>query len=188
MGDKMPLSKKLQEITDRISHNRQQLLRSISELNEAQLNYKPEGAEWSICDIVHHLALTDEANAKLMSNMLKRARADSLPPDPSPDGSELHSVDEVLARMVEPKFQAPERVAPRSHLPLEESLARLKASREKVLGAVDELAGYDLSLLNFPHPFAGDLNVYQWMLIGSGHELRHTEQINRIKAQADFPQ
>ena len=181
------LSKKLQEITDWISRNRQKLLQSTSELNETQLNYKPEGAEWSICDIVHHLALTDEANAKLMSNMVKRARADSLPPDPSPDGSELHSVDEVFARMVEPKFQAPERVAPRSHLPVEESLARLNTSREKVLEAVAELAGYDLSRLTFPHPFAGDLNGYQWMLMAGGHEHRHGEQIKRMKALQDFP-
>jgi hypothetical protein len=184
----MPLSKKVQEIVDRNTHGREKLLGSISELNETQLNHKSEGAAWSICDIVHHLALTDEANAKLMSNLLKRARAESLPPDPSPDGSELHSADEVFARMAEPKFQAPDRVAPQAHLAVEESLARLKASRARTLEAVEELASYDLSGLTFPHPFAGDLNAYQWMLMGGGHEFRHVEQIKRIKAQPDFPQ
>ena len=69
----MPLSKKLQEIVDLITHNRDSMLQSISGLSDAQLNYKTEGDAWSICDIVHHLALTDEANAKLMSNLLKRA-------------------------------------------------------------------------------------------------------------------
>lgn len=183
----MPLSKKLQEIADRNSHSREKLLQSISDLSEAQLDFKTEGGAWSICDIVHHLALTDEANAKLMSNLLKRARADNLPPDSSPEGSELHSADEVFARMAEPKFQAPERVAPKSHLPVEESLARLKVSRAKTLEAVEELASYDLSQLTFPHPFAGDLNAYQWMLMGGGHEFRHAEQIKRMKALPDFP-
>jgi hypothetical protein len=183
----MSLSKKLQEIVDRNAQGREKLLRSISELNETQLDHKSEGAAWSICDIVHHLALTDEANAKLMSNLLKRARAESLAPDPSPDGSELHSADEVLARMEEPRFKAPDRVAPQAHLPVEESLARLKVSRERTLESIEELSSYDLSGLTFPHPFAGDLNAYQWMLMGGGHEFRHVEQIKRIKAQPDFP-
>lgn len=184
----MPLSKKLQEIVDRNSHIREKVLGSISDLNEAQLNHKSEGGPWSICDILHHLALTDEANAKLMSNMLKRARADNLPPDPSPDGSELHSADDVFARMAEPRFQAPKFVEPQSHLPVEESLARLKASRARMTEAVEQLASYDLSKLTYPHPFAGDLNAYQWMLIAGGHEFRHTEQINRMKSQPGFPE
>jgi DinB family protein len=183
----MPLSKKIQEIVDRNSHIREKVLGSISDLNEAQLNYKSEGSKWSICDIVHHLALTDEANAKLMSNLLKRARAESLPPDPSPESSEIHSADEVFARIAEPRFQAPDRLAPQSHLPVEESLARLNASRVRTLEAVEELASYDLSRLTFPHPFAGDLNAYQWMLMGGGHEYRHGEQIKRMKALPDFP-
>ena len=115
----MPLSMKLQEIVDRITHNREGFIQSIAGLSDAQLNYKAEGDAWSICDITHHLALTDEANAKLMSNLLKRARADNLGPDPSPDTSEVHSADDVFARMAEPKFQAPQFVAPQSHLSVE---------------------------------------------------------------------
>jgi hypothetical protein len=183
----MPLSKKIQDIVDRNSHIREKVLGSITDLNETQLNYKPEGGDWSICDIVHHLALTAEANGKLMSNLLKRAREDKLPPDSSPEGSEIHVADEVFARMAEPKFQAPDRFVPHTHLPVEESLARLKASRDRTLAGMEELAGYDLSQLTFPHPFAGDLNAYQWMLMAGGHEHRHGEQIKRMKALPDFP-
>ncbi len=183
----MPLSKKLQEITDRIAHSRQRLLQSISGLSDAQLNYKPSENAWPICDIVHHLALTDEANAKLMSNLLKRSRAENIPPDPSPDDSELHSADDVFARMAEPKFQAPDFVAPRSHLPVDESLGRLKSSRGRMLEAIEQLSSYDLRRVTHAHPFAGDLTAYQWMLIAGGHEFRHTEQINRMKALPDFP-
>lgn len=183
----MPLSKKIQEIVDRNSQIRERVLKAITDLNEPQLNYKSEDSKWSICDILHHLALTDEANAKLMSNLLKRARAENVPPDPSPESSEIHSADDVFAQMAEPRLEAPERVAPRSHLPVEESLERLKASRARTLEAVEELASYDLSRLTFPHPFAGDLNAYQWMLLGGGHELRHAEQIKRMKALPGFP-
>jgi hypothetical protein len=184
----MPQSKKIQEIVDRNSHIREKMLVTISDLNETQLNYKSAGGDWSICDIVHHLALTAEANTKLMSNLLKRAREENLPPDPSPEGSEIHAADEVFARVAEPRFQAPDRFVPHSHLPVEESLARLKASRDRTLEAMEGLASYDLSHLTFPHPFAGELNGYQWMLMGGGHEHRHAEQIKRMKALPDFPQ
>ena len=183
----MPLSRKLQELVDRISHNRETMLQSISGLSDEQLNYKSEGDTWSICDIVHHLALTDEANAKLMSNLLKRAQAENVPPDPSPDSSELHSADELFARVADPKFQAPQFVAPQSHLPVEASLARLKASREKMLESIDQLASFDLSQLTHPHPFAGPLNAHQWILMAGGHEHRHTGQIKRMKQRSDFP-
>jgi len=182
----MPVSRKVQEIVDRNSHIREKVVGLISDLNEDQLNYKPEGGAWSICDIVHHLALSDEASAKLMSNLLKRARAENIPFDSSPDGSELHSADDIFARIAEPRFQAPDRVAPRSHVPVEESLARLKASRARMLESVEELASYDLTQLKFPHPAAGDLNGYQWLLISGGHESRHGEQIKKIKASPGF--
>lgn len=184
----MPLSKKLQELVDRISHNREKLLQSVSGLSDAQLNHKAEETAWSVSDVLNHVSLVDEANAKLTSNMLKRARANNLPPDPSPEASVIHSMDDIFAQMNAAKFQAPEFVAPHSHSPVDESLARLKASRERMLANVQQLDGYDLSELTYPHPFAGPLNTYQWVLMAGAHESRHAEQINRMKSQPGFPE
>jgi len=183
----MPLSNKLQELVDRISDNREKLLQAVSGLSDVQLNYKTEDTAWSVCDVVNHVALADEASAKLTSNMLKRARANNLPPDSSPDASEIHSMDEIFPRMNAGKFQAPEIVTPHPDSPVDDSLARLKASRERMLANVEQLDGYDLSGLTFPHPFAGPLNVYQWILAAGAHEYRHAEQINRMKSQPGFP-
>lgn len=183
----MPLSKKVQELVDAISSYRQSLIDSISGLSEAQLDYRPEGSQWSISDILHHLALTDEANAKLTSRMLKQAQALNLQLDSTPDKSELNSLDIHADALGNTKAQAPQFVEPHSHLPAEESLARLKASREKFLQSVEHLAQYDLSQLTYPHPLLGDLNMYQWILISGRHERRHTGQIGRIKAEAGFP-
>jgi hypothetical protein len=184
----MPLSKKVQELVDRISRQREKLLVSISGLSDAQLNHKAEKTAWSVSDVLSHVSLVDEANAKLTSNMLKRARANSLPPDPSPDASVIDSMDDIFVRMNAAKFQAPEFVAPHSHSPVDESRARLKASRERMLANVEQLDGYDLSGLTYPHPFAGDLNTYQWVLMAGAHEFRHAEQINRMKSQPGFPE
>lgn len=184
----MPLSKKLQELVDMISRNREKLLQSVSGLSEAQITHKAEETAWSIGDVLNHVSLADEANAKLTSNLLKRARAGSLPPDPSPEGSEIHSMDDIYPRMDAGKFQAPEFVKPHPHASADESLARLKASRERMLANVEQLDGFDLSGLKYPHPFAGELNAYQWILIAGAHEARHTQQINRMKSQSGFPE
>jgi len=183
----MPLSNKLQELVDRISGQREHLLQSVSGLSDAQLNHKADEAAWSVSDVLNHVSLVDEANAKLTSNMLKRARASSLPPDRSPQASEIHSMDEIFPRMQAARFQAPEFVAPHSHAPVDESLARLKVSRERMLANVEQLDGYDLSELTHSHPFAGELNAYQWILMAGAHEFRHAQQINRMKSQPGFP-
>ena len=183
----MPLTNKIQELVDSITGSRQALLKHVSNLSEAQLDHRSEEHPWSISDVLHHLALTDEANAKLTSVMLKQARADQLPIDATPDASQLHCLDGVMPGLNERKFKAPERVTPREQLPAAQSLARLEASRARMLENLEELSKYDLSKATYPHPAAGDFNGYQWLLIAGGHESRHVGQIKRIKSQENFP-
>lgn len=182
----MQLSKKLQEIVDSNSRDRQSLLDSVSGLSAAQLEYRPADGEWSIEDILHHLAISDEANIKLTSMMLKQAEEKKLPADPTPDESVLDSLDSLKGRLAQ-RVKAPDRVAPRSHLPAAESLARLEASRTKLTDAIEQLASYDLAQLSWPHPLLGDLNLYQWLMMAGRHESRHTAQIDRIKSGPEFP-
>ena len=182
----MQLPKKLQEVIDCISSERQALLDSTAGLSEAQLEFKPADGEWSISDVLHHLALTDEANFKLAANMLKQAQANSLPSDSTPEASVLRSLDGFKPKLTG-KFQAPERVAPKSHLPAAESMSRLRDSRERMLAAVEQLGDYDLAALSYPHPLLGDLNGYQWLIIAGKHESRHTAQVARIKSDPKFP-
>ena len=184
----MQASKKIQEVLDQISTQRQGLLDASSGLSETQLDYKPSEGEWSISDILHHMALSDEANAKLAANMLKQASERTLPADATPESSVLHSLDEFMPKLATAgRVQAPDRVAPRSHLPAAESIARLGASREKVVAAWQRLSEYDVTGVTFPHPLLGDLNAYQWLIIAGRHESRHTDQIARIKADPGFP-
>lgn len=183
----MQLSKKLQEIVDSNSRDRQSLFDSVSGLSAAQLEYRPADGEWSIEDILHHLAISDEANFRLVSMMLKQAEEKGLPADPTPDQSVSNSLDD-LKQALEQKVKAPDLVAPKSQLPAAESLARLEASRAKLNEAIERLASYDLGQLRWPHPFLGDLNLYQWLMMAGRHESRHAAQIARVKADPGFPE
>jgi len=182
------VSKKIQELVDALAGMRQALFDSVSGLSEAQLDYKPGDGEWAISDILHHLALTDEANMKLMGRSLKQADAAGVPPDPTPDESVLNCLDPFADTLRNTRAQAPEFVRPQSHQPVPDSIARLEASREKIMASIEKLGQYDLSQVKFPHPLLGELNLYQWIMIAGGHERRHTAQIGRIKSQPGFPQ
>ena len=182
------MSKKIQELVGAISNMRQGLLDAISSLSDAQLEYKPAGGEWAISDILHHLALTDEANVKLVARSLKQAQTTGAPLDSTPDESVLNCLDHLADIIKNTRAQAPEFVRPQAHAPVQESLTRLNASREKMLGLAEQLSEYDLSQLKYPHPLLGDLNLYQWILLSGSHERRHAAQIGRIKAEAGFPQ
>jgi uncharacterized damage-inducible protein DinB len=183
----MPLSKKIQEIVDAGSSHRRAVVDSVSGLSAEQLDYKPGEGEWAISDILHHLALTDEANLKLISRMVKQAAALQVAPDPTPDSSEINCLAPHAETIRETKAQAPEFVRPQSHEPAEKSLARLEESRRRFLELVEQLGRYDLSQLKYPHPLLGELNMYQWLVIAGGHERRHAGQIERIKSQPGFP-
>jgi len=182
------LSRKTKEIVEKISRDRLELLQSVENLLPAQLDYQPVPDSWSIGDVLHHLALADDANARLMSVMLQRARDTALPPDPDPEGSVLDSIAAVVAPAEHRKGRAPERVTPRSRIPAAESRVRLEASRAKLLSTVEALSAFDLSGLTHPHPFFGEINTYQWLLVAGWHERRHAAQIGRIKSSSGFPQ
>jgi len=182
----MEPSRKIQEIIDAISRDRQALLASVSGLSQAQLDFKPPEDGWSVSDILHHMALSDEANVKLATNMLKHAEENNVPRDETPDASVLDCMDR-FAGPLNTRVNAPSRVAPRAHLPSAESLARLEASRARLNEIIARIGQYDLTRLVYPHPFIGELNMYQWLILAGGHERRHTAQIDRVKGAEGFP-
>lgn len=187
MSDTPELTPKTKEILDRSGEDRARLLASVEGLSREQMDFRPEPDAWSIGEVLHHLALTHEATAKLMSILLRRTEEESVPRDPNPDGSAVSAIDGVVPGVDEGKAPAPERVAPRSYLPPDAALARLEASRRRLEATVAELSAFDLSSLRFPHPFFGELDAYQWLLVTGWHEHRHTKQIARIRASAGFP-
>lgn len=181
------LSFKTKEILDRTARDRAGLLSSVKDLTTEQMDYRPEPEAWSVADVLHHLALAHEGTAKLMSVMRRRTSEEAVPPDPDPNRSLVDSLEGVVPGVEEGKATAPDPVSPKSYLAPDEALSRLDASRRRLVETVATLSAFDLTKLTFPHPFFGELDAYQWLLVTGWHERRHTKQIERIRKSPGFP-
>jgi hypothetical protein len=181
------LTSKTREIIERLTRDREALVAAVASLSTEQASHRPDEGAWSVSDVLHHIALSEEATGKLMTLMRKRAHDENVPRDDDPEGSVLDSIDSVVAGADDRQARAPDRVTPRSPIAAEEALARLAASRERLVTSVSELSAFDLRGLRFPHPFFGELDAYQWLLVTAWHERRHTRQIERIKKSPGFP-
>ena len=183
----MSLPTKAREVIDSMTRDRSNLRQAVLGLSERQTAFRPENGGWSIDDILHHLALTDEAAGKLMAHFQKVAEKENLPEDPEPNASALNSIDAITAKADEAKAVAPDRVTPRSTVKSAEALSRMWTSRERLLESVETLAPLDARRLRFAHPFFGELDMLQWLLVTGWHERRHTLQIERVKTSEGFP-
>jgi hypothetical protein len=178
---------KAREIAGSIARDRTALLDTVKSLGPRQTDFRSESESWSIDDVLHHLALTEEASVKLLSMFQDRAQKEGIGPDPSPAASALRSIDGVVKSADGQKATAPDRVMPRSKVEAPLALARLEASRRRIVESLEALSPLDGTKLTYRHPFFGELDLYQWLLVGAWHERRHTRQIESIKANAGFP-
>ena len=183
------LSPKAKEVVESISRDRLGLRESVRDLAPEQMDFRPAPGSWSIDDVLHHLALAEEASAKLMAFLHERALKESVGPDPEPDASVVRSIDSILEGVdgADGKASAPDRVTPRSKVEAPLALARLESARSRILESLESLSPFDGRKLTYRHPFFGELDLYQWLLISGWHERRHTRQVERIKSDSGFP-
>lgn len=152
---------------------------SVAALTEEQLNAHPPGInEWSVAQIVEHVAIVNGGALRICSKLLGKAEAAGK----TNDGSVFISPEfvEAASSAVGQKLEAPEMVLPTNNLPIADSLAKL----DELQGHYDQLKekfetvdGVDAK---FPHPYFGDLSAQEWLLLSGAHEIRHLKQIRRV--------
>jgi uncharacterized damage-inducible protein DinB len=162
----------------------QQKLRSVTgKLTPEQWTYKPAADRWSIAECVEHIAVTERL---ILGGMQKALAA-----PPTPGKFDTGRDAQILTKMAnrENRVQAPQEIRPTG-------LAEY-ATRDSGLAAFDKIRAQslefaetthaDLRAHGFPHPFFGGLDIYQWLLMLSGHATRHTLQIEEVMASPGFP-
>ena len=81
------------------------------------------------------------------------------------------------------KLAAPERVHPQGTQSIAESLSKFDENRRALNELRPRIEAVDSSNTAFPHPFFGNLNLYQWLVLIGLHESRHLHQIEGILAE-----
>jgi hypothetical protein len=158
---------------------------AVSNLSEAQANFRPAADQWSISELAEHVSIVCSGMLRITQKLLHQAESSEKSPRSELNQQSTSFSQHGLPRDV--KFAAPDRVKPKGDVSIEESVARLRESLDGFFSIQGRIEATDLSEETFPHPAFGDLNVYRWMILLGEHQERHRLQIERVKAMAGYP-
>lgn len=157
---------------------RDRLVQTINDITPAQATAIPDGEGWSIQHIVEHLWMVEFGTARICRRLLDAAKAEGKPSDGS--FSLGPQFGERAAQIAVTRVEAPERVQPTGDVPIAESLDRMKQTATDLDAMRADFEQFDLTGHTFPHPFFGELNAGEWLVMAGLHERRHTDQIARL--------
>ena len=166
---------------DNLKQTQVDLQAAVKGLSDAQLNFKPAADRWSVLECVQHIVLSSQF-------MLQGEQAAMKQPN---DSNWKASVsDTMLIRMTEDRSHKVQTMEPMKpvHSPyktLNETLTAFNNDRDKLIEYV-KTSQDDMHAHFIKAPF-GMLDCYQMVLLISAHTNRHTQQLNEVKADPNFP-
>jgi uncharacterized damage-inducible protein DinB len=156
---------------------------SVKDLSNAQLKFKPSADKWSVEDCVKHIATAEKTLWAMVKESLKN------PANPEAR-KEIKFTDSDLVKAVEDRSHKSKTFAAlepenSNYASVSDALADFKKNREKLIEFVkntkEDLRNH-VSVLPI-----GTYDAYQFILLISAHSNRHTQQIDEVKANANFP-
>lgn len=139
----------------------------------------PARDEWSVANVLEHVAIVNTAVAHTLGQKLALARADGLSAEtdstPLVAGFDMRP---LLNRNV--KIMAAEFARPTCTVDADTALQRADESHHTLRGVLTTFDGLALARVSHPHPVFGSRNVYEWFLTIGGHTARHAAQIREI--------
>lgn len=160
--------KELESLKDQLELTRDNLREAIAGLNDTQVREPIPGGDWSIKDVVAHIA----GNEWLLTTILMAAVKDEPSPIPPDFDNERFNAETV------------EKARSKS---MGEIWAELEASRLRLIEFLDTVTPQELARCG-RHPLQGDLSVKEFMVVMYAHEETHCreviQQARRLKKAA----
>ncbi|HXE13009.1 MAG TPA: DinB family protein [Bryobacteraceae bacterium] len=155
------------------------LAEAIKGLSAPQGSFKPAPDQWSIAIIVEHLGIVGK-------RVLERLEALSEGAAASPGRDNEAFAARLVSIMTDRSFkaQAPPPIYPTSTLDLSAAYQQFLETDRLMDSAIRTTPGLREHTLS--HPFFGELDGYDWILVYATHTLRHLEQIREVKESRDF--
>ena len=168
---------------DLLQQTEQGVINAVAGLSEAQLNFKPAPDRWSVLECVKHIAITEQGLWQMTNGAIQQAA--------NPEKrSEIKATDDQVIQMIESRVQKVKTTPPLEpqntpYKSLDEALESFKTNRAKLIEYVkstnDDLRNH---VVTFP---PGSFDSYQMILFIGAHSNRHTQQIEEVKADPNFP-
>ena len=167
-----------------LAESRLGFLKAIEGLSVAQWTFKPAPDRWSIQECAEHIVSVEQlVQGQVIAKLLAG------PPEPSRRAEVKYTDGFLITAMPDRshKAQAPEMLVPKGRLATQEAVrTSFEACRKTLLDQV-ATSKIDWRTRFAPHPFFGTLDAYQWVLLSTGHTLRHTLQIEEVKRSPGYP-
>ena len=168
-----------QELLSHLRDARAELARALAGVPADRRQEKPAPDQWSVAEILEHLAIVEARIAGMVDRDVAAAKATGLAREMS-DEPVLPSIDMEGLTDRTTKRVAGETSQPTGSLDATEAWAKLADSRALLEAAIREGDGWALETLSQPHHRLGPMNLYQWIAFSGAHELRHAAQIVEV--------
>lgn len=158
-------------------------LEAVKGLSEAQLKFKSAPDKWSVEDCIKHIAATEKALWQMTEGNITAAA------NPEKRADLKMSDDDVMKNIADRshkvKTSPPLEPQNTGFATLDDAIKSFNENRGKL---IDYVNSTDADLRNHVAalPF-GSFDCYQMILFIGAHSRRHTEQINEVKADPNFP-
>ncbi|HWF84794.1 MAG TPA: DinB family protein [Vicinamibacterales bacterium] len=157
------------------------LLRSVVDAVPAESRERqPAAGEWSVANVLEHLAIVEQRVGAFLSSMIAAAKADRLGAETSSEPLLPSLGVERVLNWTE-KVTAPDLLHP-TGLDAAAAWAALEQAGATLRDAVRSGDGFALGTLVRPHPLFGPISLYHWIAFAGAHEARHAAQIKAIAA------
>ena len=161
---------------------KQRLLNDVQGLSDAQLNYKPDSARWSVAQCIEHIALAENGLWQWCMMTLGSDSATLIKPE------KFLTNEELIAAVTDrsKKAQAPEMLRPGNQFAgVPEALSAYRSRRDSTIQFLrTTTAPLRDHYMQTP---AGTLDVFQGLLLLAAHSERHTLQIEELIRSPGFP-
>ncbi len=159
------------------------VIKSLSGLSDAQLKFKPAEDQWGVEDCIKHIAATEVALWQMTEGYIKQAATPEKRADIKWTDAEVmkNIADRTNKIKTFPQFE-PQNITFKT---TEEALKSFEENRAKLIEFVNT-SQEDLRNHVAVLPF-GSFDCYQMILFIGAHSLRHTQQMEEVKANKNFP-
>lgn len=171
-----------QSLIQQVSKDRAAFLLQISQLTDAQAQWKPNPDAWNMIEITEHLYWAEQGAIFGMWKTLYAIRAGKFERTFESNHKEM-PIDEIISLTWKPKEIVPAVAAPRLGGPIGFWIAALDGLQHLLESFGQYIEDDELRLQAHPHPISGAMDFQQRLEFLSFHILRHKEQCTQLMAE-----